>query len=238
MKKMIFVAAALTIAVVMMSATASAQGPGGGRGGAGGAGGAGFGAGAGLAGVLRNADCKALLGISDEQSQKIDQIAQESRQRGAGAGQQADRADMERRRQETLDKYKAVLSAEQLTKAYALVFQVSGGLDAGFATAESLEALGLSNDQKAKIREINAERAARGAGGGQVDADQRRARAEETRNKIKAVLTDDQKAKAAKLTEEGKEIREKFQAAAQQRQGQGQGQRQGGQGRGNRGGGN
>ena len=235
MKKMIFVAAALTIAVVMMNAVASAQGPG--RGGAGG--GAGFGGfGVNLAAVLRNADCRALLAISDEQTQKITQINQESRaanqERGTG---QPDRADMERRRQETQDKLKAVLSADQLAKAKVLLFQVSGGLDAGASTVETLDALGLSDDQKEKIRAINAERAARGAGGGQVDADQRRARAAETRDKIKAVLTDDQKAKAAKLTEEGKEIREKFQAA-QQRPGQGQGQRQGGQGRGNRSGGN
>jgi len=230
MKKMIFVAAMLTVAVVVMSAVASAQGPGGGRGGAGGFGGFGVGIGA----ILRNADCKALLGITDEQAQKIDQINQESRAaapaRGNNAGppSAADRAEMEKRMQETQDKLKAVLSAEQQEKVKVLLFQVSGGLDAGASTVATLEALGLTDDQKAKIKAINDERAARGAGG-QVDADQRRARAEETRSKIKAVLTDDQKAKAAKLTEEGKEIREKFQQP--QRQG-------GGQGRGNRGGGN
>jgi len=237
--------ALVLVAVLVLSVIASAQpgggrgprGPGGFGGGPGGPGGPG-GGGGGIGMLLRNDDVKAQLGLSEDQIQKIEKIAEESRanrpQRDPNAGRPSAeemekmRAEMEKRRQETQDKIKLILSPEQQEKVKVLGFQISGGLSNPMVSADSLEVLNLTPDQKAKLKAIEDERGAAmreifsqaPQRGGDMSQEERqaafekiRAKNEELRQateaKIQTLLTDEQKAKAAKLTEEGKELRDK-----------------------------
>ena len=262
MKKVLSTVALVLCAVMVLSVVVSAQ-PGqgrgqgrgqGGPGGPGGFGGFGFGGGpggGGWQGQLNNPEFRSQLGLTDEQVQKIEQIRQDARpaggqQRGPEAGppSEAERAAMTQRRQETQDKIRAVLTAEQQEKAKVLVFQVLGGL--GSANAAVLEVLDLTDDQKAKLTAINEELADQrreifaGLPGRDSNAtpEERQAafraamakNAELNEAKVKPILTDEQKAKAEKLTAEGEEIRERFQEQFRQGVGNRGGNRQGGAG--------
>ena len=261
MRKMMLSTALILVAVLVLSVIATAQ-PGGGRGGFGPGGGAGgFGPGGGAGGIgmlLRNEDVKAQLGLSEDQIQKLEKIFEEGRanrpQRPQGQGgppsaeeMERMRADAERRRQESQNKIRQVLSPEQQEKVKVLGFQISGGLSSPMVSADSLEVLNLTPDQKAKLRAIEDERGAAmranfaNMPGRDAPEEERRkffeearAKGEELRRtteaKIQALLTDEQKAKAAKLTEEGREIREKVQQQIRSRG-------DGSQGRGPQGGG-
>ena len=239
--------ALVLVAVLVLSVVASAQpGGGGGRGQRGPGGPGGFGGPGGPGGfggfsygmLLRNDDLKAQLGITEEQGQQITKIYEESRGNRPQGGNQGPPtaeqiAEMQKRRQETQEKVKQVLTPSQQEKAKVLIFQVSGGLSSPAVGVDTLEVLNLTADQKAKLKAIEDERGeARRANFANMpgrDAPQEerqkffeaaRAKGEElqkaTEAKVQALLTDDQKAKAAKLTEEGKEIREKVQQQMQQ----------------------
>ena len=256
MRKMMLSTALVLVAVLVLSVIAAAQPGGGGRGqrGPGGFGGPGGGGGAGIGMLLRNDDVKAQVGLSEDQIQKIEKIFEEGRanrpQRDPNAGRPSAeemermRADAEKRRQESQDKIRQILSPEQQEKVKVLGFQISGGLSSPMLSADSLEVLNLTPDQKAKLKAILDERdAARRANFADMpgrDApqeerqkffEQARAKGEElqkaTEAKIQAILTADQKAKADQLTESGRELREKVQQ--QMRQG-GPGGNRGGQG--------
>ncbi len=249
MKKVMFFGATVLVAVVLLSVIASAQpgqgGGGRGRGPGGGPGGPEPGAGIGM--LLRNSDVKEQLGLTDEQSQKIEKIIEENRgnrpQRPDGPPSPEEmekmRAEMDKRRQETQNKVKQVLTPEQQEKAKVLVFQISGGLSSPFVNADTLEVLSLTSEQKAKLKAIEDERGAamrevfekmRGLREKSEEerrklGDEMRAKGDElrkaTEQKIQAILTEEQKAKAAQLSEEGKDLREKFQQQMRDRGGRG-----------------
>ena len=243
MRKMLSTVALVLCAVLVLGVIATAQ-PGGGRGQGGpggrGPGGPGGFGGGGMLMLVNNADFKAQLGITDEQAQQITKIAEDARAatpqrpRGEGGGPPAppsaeERAAMQQRFQETQNKIKAVLSPEQQEKAKVLVFQVAGGIAS--ANANVLEVLNLTDDQKAKLvaineelgpqrREIFANMPGRDASQEERQKFFTEAQAKNealTKPKVESILTDEQKAKAVKLTEEGKDIREKFQQQMRQR---------------------
>lgn len=152
------------------------------------------------------------------------------------------RAEMEKRQNETDDKINAILDVEQQQKFKELRFQLAGGLDSPMLNARMLEAVNITEDQKAKLQAINEERfkefregMERGPRpdmrGSEEDRraffEKMRERGEEMRKKYSektlAVLTAEQKTKAEKLTEEGKAFRP-------QRRERGEGGRDGGRG--------
>lgn len=207
----------------------------GGPGGPGGPGGGGFGM------LTNNPDLKAAIGLSDEQVQKIEDMQRQFREnmpRPTGDFRnmsQAERdkmmTEMRKRMEDHQTQLKAVLTPEQVKKYNVVRFQVSGGLDApGPGAADALDALDLTADQKAKIEKIRQEQFEKvrglfgppGENSGQNRED-RRAKMEELqkemKSKVEGVLTAEQKALAAKLTEEGKELREKVMQSRRDRRG-------------------
>ena len=233
-------------------------GPGGGPGGPGQFGGgqmAGMG-GMGIAMLMRNDEAQKMLEITAEQGNALRQIADDARQQmrppQGQPGQAPDLAAMRQRADELQAKILQVLKPAQQVKARELVFQVSNGLDAPVLDERMLDVVTLTDDQKAKIRQIAEARAAAASAAregfdfrnaSQEEREKRMAEGE-ARNKkfndeIKALLTADQKAKAEKLTAEAAEVRTKLgiPQPGQRGAGQGPGQGQGRQGQGGQGGG-
>lgn len=223
-------------------------GPGGpgGRGPGGGPGGRGMGMMGGGFGLLtNNADVKAAVGVSEEQVQKIQALQEEFRRNmtppGGGMGQmsQEEREKafeaMRKRMDEHQAALKAVLTPEQVKKFNEVRFQISGGLDArGPGLMQSLEALDLSADQKAKMEKIGQEMGEKiralfpppGEGGERPSREEMQERMskvealqEEMKSQVSGILTAEQKALAAKLTEEGKELRDKVRQQNRERGG-------------------
>lgn len=154
------------------------------------------------------------------------------------------RTDGEKLRAEAQAKVESVLTPEQIKKSKVLAFQISGGLNSNRPlNANALDALELTAEQKAKIKSIEDKSreemmAAFRELQGKSESERReafremRAKGEERMKKmnaeIESVLTTEQKALAAKLTEEGKEVREKFERLRNERRGE----RRGGERRG------
>ena len=220
--------------VATISITVFAQ-PGGGRGQGGPRG---FGGG-GLDSLLRNENIQKHLGLSDDQTKKIQGIAEESQRsfrerRQAGPQQDgppsrermtAMRIDMERQREVTDTKIKQVLTAEQQENLKTLRFQLADGLDARELNVDLLEALKLTADQTAKMKALETESQAEVQKlmsqinwGNQEEREDRGpeifGKAEELRNqysgKIKALLTPEQIQLAEKLAVDGRAVKEKI----------------------------
>lgn len=149
------------------------------------------------------------------------------------------RGEMDKMREEIKGKVNQILTPEQQEKVKVMRFQASGGLNAPMLNPDSLEVLNLTEDQKAKLKamedarrdefqkrmEGQRERDWRGMS----EEDRRKAfeelrtqgeaRAKEFKDKVVALLTPDQKAKAEKLTEDGKDLHEKVMQQIRERQG-------------------
>lgn len=137
------------------------------------------------------------------------------------------RKEMENQQEKMNQKINAILTPEQQGKYKELLFQMGGGLDSPFLNSRMLETVNLTEEQKAKIKAIEEERGKefresmeqrgtrpdiRG-----MSEEERRAHFEKMRaegeslrkkysEKIQSVLTPEQKEKAQKLTEEGKDL--------------------------------
>lgn len=249
--------------VALMTAGAYAQ-PGGGGGPGGGPGGrrGGMGpqgpGGLRIGDLLRNEEIKTRLNLTEEQTDKLQKIAEEDRGRGRGQGrgqgqgpgqgrgqgrgQQGERPqppsaeerarfmeEMQKRQAERTAKINEVLNPEQRETFKVLSFQMAGGLEARNLGADMLDVVQLSDEQKSKIKALEAERRAEfdaSYAERQRDFDRIRGMPEEERQafrekmrtegeertkkfreKVKAVLTSEQLAKAEQLTEEGKSLR-------------------------------
>lgn len=154
--------------------------------------------------LLRHEFFRKQLGITEEQAQQIGRTG-----RDRATGRAPKRTDMSRE----------VLTPQQLKKADILVFQVSGGLSTPMV--EVFEALDLTPEQKLKLVVIEDEfRVARQGKYAQIQRVRSLSPEErmellqelpiEIEEKVQALLTNEQKARAAKLTKDGKEIREKY----------------------------
>ena len=138
------------------------RGPGGrGQGGPGGPGGPGMMMGGGGMGALFSEEGRKDIGLSDSQVREIQNAFRDMR---PGEGQQfpgpnasqADRdnfrKEMEKRMSETIGKVEKVMTKEQLDKARARSFQAGGGFASAGMNPFAQAALGLTDDQKEKIR--------------------------------------------------------------------------------------
>lgn len=186
------------------------------------------------------------IGLSEEQGRQIGEIMRGGMEgvqfpdRGASeADREAFRASMEKRMQESTKKVKAVFTADQLKKVQTRTLQ-AGGYGSLAMSPFAQEALGVSEDQVKKIREAQ-QKAMEGVRPPEnireMTEEQRReffqgmrTRMEEAQKKaeesIKAVLTDEQKAKAEGIIKDTPEyIKE-----AQSRRPGGPGGPQGGEG--------
>lgn len=118
------------------------------------------------------------------------------------------REQMQKMQEESRKVIESVLTADQLTKYDVMVFQQSGGLDSPMINVNSLRALSLTDDQKAKIEAAQEKvRAAmqgfdfRNASEEERNAQMEKMRAarEEFQATLKSILTADQLAKAEEL---------------------------------------
>lgn len=155
------IALMLTVAAVLGSTAGSllAQppgGPGGGRG----RGGGGFG---GPTGLLMIPEVRAELKVTDEQHQKLRTALEGLRSEGGGGQRggfgnlsEEERAEMRKRMEElqkkTDEAMKSVLSEEQITRLRQLDIQRQGAQALG--RPDVAEKLGLTDEQKTKMREI------------------------------------------------------------------------------------
>jgi hypothetical protein len=162
--------AKLTIAcaVVMCAALAAAQGGGGGRG----QGRGGFGQGGGMDAtglqLLGRADVQRDLALTDDQKAKVQALRESMRGqggRGGGGGgfggggggggnidREAMRAEMEKRNAETKAKIAEILKPEQVTRLGEIAVQLAG--NRAILNPDVQKTLGLSDEQKAKITEL------------------------------------------------------------------------------------
>lgn len=139
--------------------------------------GMGFGGGIGARQLVQNDEIKSRLGLTEQQVEQLQKIADEMRPRdGRGTRQQGDRnqgerpprpsqaqmeqmrAEMEKRMTEAREKINTVLTPEQREKYKELSFQMAGGLDSPFLNSRMLDVVQLTEEQKAKIKAIEDER--------------------------------------------------------------------------------
>ncbi|MDR3183038.1 MAG: Spy/CpxP family protein refolding chaperone [Planctomycetaceae bacterium] len=187
--------------------------------------------------IWQNDALKAELKLTDEQVAQLKKLSDELRpqrqpqrsgsreQAGPGGNNQPpappSREDFEKRMDDFQAKVNQILTPEQQAKSKVLLFQGFGGLDSPFLGARTLNALNLTDEQKAKIKAIEEQRGEkmRTVFQGfrdlsQEERDKRRAELEASgktfTEQIKAVLTPEQKAKGEQWTAEGKSVREKL----------------------------
>ena len=234
--KRIFWISAVTVTALVLSLNAFAQpGPGGGRGpdfgGPGGQMRGGFfpgvmGGGSIVDRLLQNEEAVKMLELIVEQKEALQKIMEEARtQRPQGTpGTPPNLEEMRQRMDEMHAKYNQVLNPEQQVKVREMAFQLIGGLESRrFLDDRMLEVLDLTAEQKDQILKITTDRnaEARKAMSGfnfreatQEDREKFRTemdeRAKKYGDKIKAVLTSEQKAKAEKLTVGAADLREKL----------------------------
>ncbi|MDR1962807.1 MAG: Spy/CpxP family protein refolding chaperone [Planctomycetaceae bacterium] len=220
-----------------------------------------FAPGGGVELLIRNAEIKSQLGLTEEQVGKLVKLSEELRAR-RGERRQGNnppsaeemkkfREEAEKRFDESQTKVNQVLTPEQQEKLKTLQFQIIGGLDSPFLNVRSLDVLNLTDEQKAKLKAINEQRETESRAAfekrGQVNwrelsqeareklgaelQAENEARTKKFGDQIKAILTPEQKEKADKLTAESKEIREKLGFGGGNRE-----RREGGGGRSDRGG--
>lgn len=185
---------------------------GGGRGGPGGGPGGGRGGmmGGGMEILMNNEEARNELGVTDEQKQKLeeaDRVMRESMPRPE-EGQRPDptqrREQMEKMQTESRKIIEAELSAEQLAKLDVMIFQQSGGLDGRRINVDSLRALDLTDDQKAKIQDALEKMNADTQGisfrdASEEDRQKMQTAREEFQAALKSVLTEKQLAKTEEL---------------------------------------
>lgn len=145
-------------------------------------------------------------------------------QRGEGGGgnrpafdPEQFRARMEQMQKETRSAIEGILNSDQIQKLDVMVFQSSGGLDSPFINVENLRVLNLTDDQKKKITDLQASSMREGMRRMEefqnMSEEERRTAMEEARERMQAsrekqkseilaVLTDEQKTKAASLSSE------------------------------------
>jgi hypothetical protein len=192
------------------------------------------------------------LGLSEEQKTELQKVVDEMRTQRfqANPGERMNLNDVRDQMRQRMDTMRTrvgeVLKPEQQARLRELSFQATGGLDSPFLNERMFEFTDLSDAQKEQIRKITEERNAEAVGTlrdggaremlGQLRTPEGRAQLaaeNEARNKkyteqIKAVLTDEQRAKAEKLTAEAPALRERIGASLGQARQQGQrGQQQG-----------
>lgn len=218
--------------LIAIYATSVCAQPGGGRGPRG------FGGG-GIDSLLGNANVQKHLGLTEDQTKKIQTITEESRrsfrERMEAGGQQDGppsreamdrmRVEMEKQREATDAKLKEALTPEQRETLKVLRFQLGDGLEARELNVGLLEALQLTAEQVEKIKALEAERQAETQKlmaqvnwNNQEERENRGpeiwGKADELRQqyagKIKALLTPEQVQLAGKLTNEGKAVKEKI----------------------------
>ena len=162
MTKRMFVLSFAVLALFAVASMAVAQPPQGGRG-QGGFGGGPMGGGmmmggGGAMGILMNEDARTELGITEEQGQKLREAGAAMREAFTppAQGERPDpaqmQAQMQRIQADMRKNLEATLSKEQVGKLDVMVFQRSGGLESPMVNAESLRALNLTDDQKAKLQ--------------------------------------------------------------------------------------
>jgi len=215
-----------------------------------------MGGGGGIGMFMRNEEAVKMLELTTEQTEKIQKILEDARtsrpQPIQVVGQPPNPDEMRQRMEEARQRMdatyakinKEVLKPEQVVKSQELMFQVAGGLDSPFLDVRTLEILVLTDDQKAKVRQILEARdtatreAMQGVDIRGMTPEQRQTffaaggeRAKKFNDQIKDQLTADQKAKAEKLSAGATEVREKL-GIGQPGQGRGQGTAGPGQGRG------
>jgi hypothetical protein len=149
------------------------------------------------------------LKLNDEQKQLAAELLtklRELRQAGAqGNDSQADRAERTRRQAELNSQLVSKLDAPQNKRLNGLLLQVNGA--ASITDAAISETLGLTQDQRAKLRSTNQENqsARREVSQGLQNASQRerqeamRKQTEKENEALLAVLTDEQRAKLEEL---------------------------------------
>ncbi|MDR2169529.1 MAG: hypothetical protein LBP59_05255 [Planctomycetaceae bacterium] len=201
-----------------------------------GAGGNFLGGGSGLGILLQNENAKKHLNLTEDQTTKLQKIAEEQRNnfprfpRNNNENNTRPTQDDLKKFGEAVEKYQAdtqkkvneILTQEQQTKFKTLPFQVTGGLESRFLNARSFDFLDLSEDQKAKFKQIEEENQAEfrriftrdGARPNsrptnedvQKQRDEMQKRREQQKQKLLALLTPEQKALAEKLTAEAKQL--------------------------------
>ena len=217
-KKLFFVGLAVMALLATVSLTMAQPGGGPGQGGRGqgGAGGRGQGGpaaggmmmgGGGAMGILFNEEARKELGITDEQAQKLRDASRTAFEGMARPqeGQRPDPAQMREQMQKMQDAMRknleANLSSEQVAKLDVMTFQRSGGLEGPMVNAESLRALNLTDDQKAKLQAAQEKR---------MEAMAAMRPAEGTN--IREMSQDERAAFIAKMQEAGQKANEAFQA--------------------------
>jgi hypothetical protein len=116
--------------------------------------------------LIRNAEIKSQLGLSEEQVDKLLKLSEElgarriDRQPGSGPPSREElqkfREEFEKRFfDESREKINQILTSEQQEKYKILQFQLIGGLDSPFLGIRALEFLNLTDEQKAKLKAIN-----------------------------------------------------------------------------------
>ena len=168
------------------------------------------------------------IGLSDKQVQDIQNTFRESfqgMQRPDFGGQPpspADmeklRNDMEKRMDETIGKVEKLLTPEQMTKSRTRMFQAGGGYGSLAMNPLAQRALNLTDDQKKKLREFQDEQMREMMNGPRPDfqnmteeerqrfGEEMRTRFEENQKKmtekVKGILTDEQKKQGDKMLSE------------------------------------
>jgi len=199
--------------------------------------------GPGIGTFIQNPEFVKMLELTAEQKDALQKIVDEARaqrsQQQQGGGTPPNFEEMRQRMDEFQAKISNVLKPEQQTKLREIFFQLTNGLDAPRLDIRMLEILVLTDEQKAKIRQILDERgtALRTAmqgfdfrGASQEEREKFRAnieaRSKTYSDQIKAVLTAEQKAKAEELIAGAAELREKLGIPPQPQPGQGRPQGQ------------
>ena len=153
------------------------------------------------------------LKLSEEQIEKLKQVATKMRESFGGGGGGGDREEarkkVEEARQAAEKDMNGILSADQTKRLKEITLQQTGPM--ALARPDVAKEVGLTDDQQAKVKEIadaaaaemRAQFQAGGAGGDREEARKKREAArKETSDKVLAVLKDDQKKAWEKLVGE------------------------------------
>ena len=153
------------------------------------------------------------LKLSEEQVEKLKQVATKMRESFGGGGGGGDREEarkkFEEARQAAEKDMNGILSADQAKRLKEITLQQTGPM--ALARPDVAKEVGLTDDQQAKVKEIadaaaaemRAQFQAGGAGGDREEARKKREAArKETSDKVLAVLKDDQKKAWEKLNGE------------------------------------
>lgn len=110
--------------------------------------------GGGTGGILQNDKVQSALNLTDDQKAKIKQIVEDMRS-GAGSlrdlSQEERRAKMQERTKQLFEKVSGVLDDKQKDRLKQIRVQIAGV--AGLVEGDTADALKLTDDQKAKIKE-------------------------------------------------------------------------------------